>query len=562
MHKQSESPQTQVASRTEIFTTTARSPRRPATKASRAPTSTSTRSKRSRKVSRHLPRTDRRLPQPVRQPRTMTLHQPVPEEPLSLRRVRHHQLSSLSVDTVQVHVIRTGVHVSEDLPPLPLIPERQILRRLPVKLENIRRLRLKRRLRHTVLRRVPRIRVLHRPTTHTGRTTPLRLRNIPHLVRLRIQPRLILMRIRNRVTQPRQRRRRHRVNTVHIRVITVTSNPDETLTRLQQVLQRPKVDHRHQRPPHIINLVLRRRRQLNQRRRMTHPHRLTRVIIPTPTTRTPMISAVIRITNSSPTTELRRTHSLHRNIRRRIRRLAALLGRHNQRAAVHKRLIQRRLSRIPHCVLTDPVKIRCAPELPVILPERLAASVPVRNPAMLRHPSVNQIPKRREIDNTDTVTQHRRPQHATGAHDAAPQDEQQQPSQPPHPQQPANPSQPTQPSSNQPDPQTDATEPTTQPAPQHPHNAPTTAPTSPQSADATPPTATPTHSPAATAKPQPTTPTHAQTHKAVENPAPDRHNQPEGQSKPPHVDPTEQTPDQPQGRSDYEHRPNPQHTSS
>jgi hypothetical protein len=33
--------------------------------------------------------------------------------------------------------------------------------------------------------------------------------------------------------------------------------------------------------------------------------------------------------------------------------------------------------------------------------------MPVRNAAMLRHPSVGKIPQGREINDTDTVTEHR-----------------------------------------------------------------------------------------------------------------------------------------------------------
>src|SRR5690606_39370275 len=59
------------------------------------------------------------------QPRASATHQPVPEEPLRLRRVRLSQLPRLSVDAVQVDVLRAPVHVLEDAAPIPLRTERQ-----------------------------------------------------------------------------------------------------------------------------------------------------------------------------------------------------------------------------------------------------------------------------------------------------------------------------------------------------------------------------------------------------------------------------------------------------
>jgi DNA polymerase III psi subunit len=120
-----------------------------------------------------------------------------------------------------------------------------------------------------------------------------------------------------------------------------------------------------------------------------------------------MLSAVIRITRTSPTTELRRPNRLQSHISRRVRAFARLLRTNNQRPPIHKRLIQRRISRVKRRVLTHPQKIRRTPKLPIILPIRLTTRMPIRNPTMLRHPTVSEIPKRGKVDYTYPVTEHR-----------------------------------------------------------------------------------------------------------------------------------------------------------
>src|SRR5690625_7701929 len=67
----------------------------------------------------------RRLPRTLRQPRPRTVDEPVPEEPLSLRRVTLQNLRGLSLDRVEVHPRRPLIHVRVNLPPRPLIQVRQ-----------------------------------------------------------------------------------------------------------------------------------------------------------------------------------------------------------------------------------------------------------------------------------------------------------------------------------------------------------------------------------------------------------------------------------------------------
>src|SRR5699024_11211209 len=69
----------------------------------------------------------RGLPEPIRQPCTRAGNQAVTEEPLSLCRVRLHDLQRLSLDAVEVHVVRAGVDVLQDPATLPLVTERQRL---------------------------------------------------------------------------------------------------------------------------------------------------------------------------------------------------------------------------------------------------------------------------------------------------------------------------------------------------------------------------------------------------------------------------------------------------
>src|SRR5690625_2977561 len=65
------------------------------------------------------------LPSAIRQPRPRPIHQPVPKEPLSLRRVALQNLRGLSLNRIEVHPRRPLIHERMNLPPRPLIQIRQ-----------------------------------------------------------------------------------------------------------------------------------------------------------------------------------------------------------------------------------------------------------------------------------------------------------------------------------------------------------------------------------------------------------------------------------------------------
>ena len=298
-----------------------------------------------------------------------------------------------------------------DLRAVPLIPVRQVRRRLTEELEHVLRLRLKRPLSNRVHRRVPRIRRLNRPAAHTSSATTLSLSRVHHLILDGIQAGLILNSKRDRVTQTRRRRRRNHVNTVHVLIRRLTQNADEALTNTHQLRQRAKLDHRLQGAVNVRHLILRRSRQLNQRRRMTNALRLTLQVLILPTTRAAVIRARVELASRRPPIEDARPSRLKRRHRRRPRTLTRLLRRNNLRPAIHERLVQQRTLRPPHRILTDPIMVRRTPKLPIRLTERRAPVKTVRHTTMLLNPSVRQVAQRREVNDElqASIIRHRQP---------------------------------------------------------------------------------------------------------------------------------------------------------
>ena len=134
---------------------------------------------------------------------------------------------------------------------------------------------------------------------------------------------------------------------------------------------------------------------------MTLTHRLARLVGVLPAARAAVIAASVDVALASPPAELVRADRLHDQQTRRPRTLANLLRRNNVSAPVRERLISRRVSRVERRVAADAVVVRGAPELPVVLDERLLALPPVRNLAMPSDPRVDQVAERREIDDAD-----------------------------------------------------------------------------------------------------------------------------------------------------------------
>jgi hypothetical protein len=145
---------------------------------------------------------------------------------------------------------------------------------------------------------------------------------------------------------------------------------------LQRVLQRAEVDHRDQRPVDVVDLLLRRRRQLDQRRRVPDALRLPGLVVEVPAARAAAVACSRRPRRPSPS---RRTPSGRQPPRRRSSPRPApsrLLRPDDQRATVGERLVQQRALRDPLRVLADPVVVRRHPELPVVLAERLPREKP------------------------------------------------------------------------------------------------------------------------------------------------------------------------------------------
>src|SRR5690606_36702963 len=134
--------------------------------------------------------------------RTRAGNHPVPEKPLSLRRVLFEQLHSLSLDRVEVDMAavlpeRVPVDPPVDPPPFGLVGVRQSGRSLGVEPENVPSRGLRRLLGDRVLRGVPGVRSLIGPPTHTGKTSTLCRGYFLHPVGLRPNTGLILRHERN-----------------------------------------------------------------------------------------------------------------------------------------------------------------------------------------------------------------------------------------------------------------------------------------------------------------------------------------------------------------------------
>ena len=302
-------------------------------------------------------------------------------------------------------MIRSAVVELKNLPPLPLVLERQARRRDRVVLPHVRRRRFPRGPGRGLLGRVPRVRRLNRPATHARQATPLRRPQLPQ-ARGRPRPRLILHCETDRVTQPRHRLGGHRVDPVQVRVVVQPEYPDERLPRGQQVRQRGPgdPDRRQKRTPNVVHLVLRRGRDLNQRGRVPRTHRLARVIVETPPASASVVGAVVRVPSLRPPGELGWPDSLAGCPARRLRALPELLHPDDQRPPVDESLVrQRLLTRAPRRVLADPVMVRRAPELPVVLAVWLAPLEPVRDRAVRLIPAVEQVPQSREVHHPDPV---------------------------------------------------------------------------------------------------------------------------------------------------------------
>ena len=316
------------------------------------------------------------------------------------------------------------------------------------------------------------------------------------------------------------------------------------------------MNHGRERPPNVIHLILRRSKNLNQRRRVTGTHRLPRLILPIPPTRTPMIRTIPHITRPSPPTKQRRPTRSNSNMTRRQRALTSLLRSNNNRPAIRKRLIQRRIIRIKHGIIPNTPMIRSTPILPIILHKRLPPLKPIRHPAMLLNPRIHQRPQRRKIHHPHTITvQQSTSSGASHHHHQTPPHHDETPAPQPHPSQPPTHSHATQPASTQPDPPTDATEPSTAPkaTPQTPHTPQTHAHTTQSSTTATAPTADTTHSPAAPATPTPTPQPHAPKHQATETPAPPPHTPQATHQTSTHAAQTAQNADPAQAQTGYAH---------
>src|SRR5690625_5236485 len=303
---------------------------------------------------------------------------------------------------------RTRVNILKNPPTIPLIAKRQRrtivmpqhgIRITPI-LKNILSLRLQRPLRIRSLSRIKRIRRLERTPTHTSRAPPHSIRNINQPISRRIQTRFIEKRRRNRLPQTRLSRSRNPINPIHVRITRTTNNTDIIHRRLQQILQRPQMNHRNQLTPNIVNLIIRSRHNLNQRRRMTPTHRLTRQILPNPPTIAAPLATVINVTLLGPAKELRRPNRSQRNPRSSPRPLTHLLRRNHLRTTINKSLVQQRFRkiRLTRTLAHTPI-IRRTPKLPIILTKRLTTLMPIRHTTMSLNPPRPQIPKRRKINN-------------------------------------------------------------------------------------------------------------------------------------------------------------------
>ena len=129
------------------------------------------------------------------------------------------------------------------------------------------------------------------------------------------------------------------------------------------------------------------------------------LITPLKPTLAPILRTPVGFTTRSPTSKHRRTNSLKRYLRRRIRPLPRLLRTNHHRPLIKKRSPQHRRIIRPHIlrthkhrILTNPITVRMTPKLPISHLIRTTTSKTLRNQKMLSNPRIPKIPKRRKIN--------------------------------------------------------------------------------------------------------------------------------------------------------------------
>src|SRR5690606_20136963 len=136
----------------------------------------------------------------------------------------------------------------------------------------------------------------------------------------------------------------------------------------------------------VISLILGRGRDLDQRRRPRHPHRLAGLVLVLPPAPAAVIRAGVPIALAGPAGKQRRSNRLKGNTGCRPRPLAGLLRRDDLAAAVVEGGAAQRVLGYPLGVLAHPVVVQGAPRLPVVHAERLAAVEPVGDDAVRLDP--------------------------------------------------------------------------------------------------------------------------------------------------------------------------------
>jgi hypothetical protein len=196
----------------------------------------------------------------------------VHEPPLRLRRIVLQESLDLDVDPVDVDPAapvdeRIAVDVPQHPAALGLVAHRPRRRRL-VGLKNAG-LGFVGLLRDAVLDGVPRVRGLEEPSARAREAAALRVAELVPAVRRQPRLRLVLHAQMDALPEPRHRRRRDRLDQAPRREV----DPRQARVR-EDARERPQLDHRLQRPPHVVGLVLRARRDLDVRRRPRPPDRL------------------------------------------------------------------------------------------------------------------------------------------------------------------------------------------------------------------------------------------------------------------------------------------------
>src|SRR5690606_8790557 len=210
----------------------------------------------------------------------------------------------------------------------------------------------------------------------------------------------VLCHERNTLPQATLRARRHSVDP------SVASNSDEILAGFRDSLrQRASLNHRPKRAVDVVSLLLRVRRNLDQRRRPRHAHWLARLVFVDEPTATLVVPTVVDLPAPRPTGEKRGTDGLQANMRGRVRTLTGFLGENYLPAPVVERRSEHRVVRVPDGIRLHSVEIGETPRLPVQELERLAFPESIRNDAVRLDP-VEGNKERREVH--PKLTAHRR----------------------------------------------------------------------------------------------------------------------------------------------------------